>query len=426
MVVRVITLEEYLCQKNLRIAYYLSRFPRLTETFILREMSCLRETGVDVQIYSLLPPFSSFTGNQDFQRMMPYVHYSPFLFSFKLIRAQFYFLFRSPAKYINALRRVIWQTWHEPETFIKTLALFPKMVYFSKQIEEMKVDHIHAHFVWISAIAAQVAADLTGIKYTLHAHAWDIFYRNRECVRRQLDLPTAIITVSEYHRQYLASLCPHRKPEDILVVHYGLDPLEFKSRQMPVYDHKLNIISVGRLVKKKGFEYLVDACAKLAEKGYSFRCSIVGDGPLGDSLQVRIDTQGLHNQVSLLGSKSQAEVKELYRDSDIFVLACVVGQGGDRDGMPNVLLEAMAMQIPVITTPVTGNVELVYDGENGLMVPERDSQALALAIEQLINDPSLRSRLGQQGLQTILAGFDIHHSASQLAGIFKEISESCA
>jgi colanic acid/amylovoran biosynthesis glycosyltransferase len=367
----------------------------------------------------LFPPIRASTMHQQVQDMMPYVHYSPFLFSFKLILAQLHFLFRSPFKYWRALRRAIWQTSPAPADLVRMLIIFPKSVYFARQLEEMKVNHIHAHFVSMSGIAARVAADLTGIKYSLHAHAFDIFQRNQECVRRQLELALAIVTISEYHRQYLADLCPRWRPEDIHVVHCGLDPAEFTSAHVRAADQVIRIISVGSLIEKKGHEYLVDACAQLAAKGYKFRCSIVGGGPLRDALQSRIDKQNLQDRVSLLGIRNQAEVQNLYNNSDIFVLACAIARSGDRDGIPVVLMEAMAMQIPIITTSVTGIPELVWDGETGLLVPERDAQALAHAIERLINDPALRQKLGQQGRRTMLAGFDIHQTAAQMGAIFQ-------
>jgi glycosyltransferase involved in cell wall biosynthesis len=410
---------------NLRVAYYLPRFPKLFETFILREMLSLREMGLDVQVFSLMPPLRTPTMHQQVQDMLPYVHYSPFLFSFKLILAQFHFLFRTPHKYWRALQRAVWQTWPEPDTLWRVLAIFPKAVYFAKQLQELKVDHIHAHFVWLNGIAAQVAADLTGITYSLHAHAWDIFQRKRECVRRQLELATAIVTISEYHRQYLAELCPRWPARDIRVVHCGLDPAEFTAEHVPAVDEVVRVMSNGRMIEKKGFEFLIDACARLAEKGYLFHCSIIGDGPLRKTLQARIDQYNLQGCVSLLGFKSISDVQNLYNSSDIFALPCVIVKSGDRDGIPVVLMEAMAMQVPVITTPVSGNPELVCDGETGLLVPERDAQSLALAIGRLINDPSLRSRLGEQGRQTILAGFDIHQTAAQMAEIFQEIHHSC-
>lgn len=403
---------------ELKVAYILSRFPYLTETFILREMVRLRQLGLDVHVFSLLPPLPT-PVHQQAQEMMPYVHYSPFLLSANLILAQLYFLIRSPIKYIRALFMAIWQTYRERLVLLRVLLIFPKSVYFAKQMRDLKIDHIHAHFVWVNGIAAKVASDLTGITFSLHPHAFGLFMRDQECVRRQLELATGVVTVSEYHRRYIADLCPRWSLDDIKVVHYGLDPTEFTPAYVPPEDNSVRIISVGSLVEKKGHEYLIDACAQLAEKGYQFHCSIVGIGSWHSALQARIDGHHLQSRVSLLGARNQTEVKNLYHHSDIFVLACVVAQSGDRDGMPNVLLEAMAMQLPVVTTPVTGIPELVRDGETGLLVPERDVSALAQAIEQLINDKAVRHKLGQQGRQAVLAGFDIHKTAAQLGMSFQ-------
>jgi glycosyltransferase involved in cell wall biosynthesis len=408
---------------KLKVAYLLLRFPHLTETFILREMIFLRRLGLDVHVFSLIPPLPTPIMHEQVQEMMPYAHYSPFLLSARLILAQIYTLLHSPVRYVRALLRAIWQAWPEPAALMRVLVTFPKSVYFARQMQGLGIDHIHAHFAWVNGIAARIAADLIDATFSLHPHAWELFMRNQESVRRQLALANGVITVSEYNRQYIANLCPRWTPEDIQIVHYGVDPAEFTPSHVPAEDDTVRIISVGSLFEKKGHEYLVDACAQLAEKGYAFRCSIVGSGPLRSVLQARIESHGLQDRVLLLGAKTQAEIQALYCHSDIFVLACIVARHGDRDGMPNVLLEAMAMQLPVVTTPVTGIPELVHDGENGLLVPERDAQALAQAIEQLINDKELRHRLGRQGRPTILAGFDIHQTTAQLATVFQEIHE---
>lgn len=400
-----------------KVAYYLPRFPRLSETFILREILVLRRMGVDVQIFSLLPPLSSSTTHPQVQEVMPHVHYSPFLFSLRLILAQFFFLFRSPGKYLRALYHVIWMTLPEPSTLIKALLLFPKSVFFARQLQEIGALHVHAHFVWVNGISAQVAADLIGIPYSLHAHAWDIFQRKPEAVRRQILKANKIVTISNYHRQYLSKLCPERDIKDIHVVHCGLDPREFAPAHVQA-DGKTRIISVGRLLTKKGIEYLIDACALLKQKGYAFQCSIIGEGPLESALQERIEKHLLKDSVTLLGARPITEVLNAYRQSDMFVLPCIVTDFGDRDGIPVVLMEAMAMEVPVITTPVAGNPELVLEEVNGLMVPERDSQALAAAMERYINDPILHQRLGREGRNTILAEFDVHSTTKQMAEIF--------
>lgn len=404
---------------NLKVAYILSRFPRLTETFILREMYWIRQFEVDVHIFSLLNPLPT-PVHQQAEEMMPYVHYSPFFLSRALILAQFHFIFLSPLGYLRALLGAIWQTYREPLVLLRVLLLFPKSVYFARQMEELGIDHVHAHFVWVNGVAAGIASDLIGVTFSLHPHAFGLFMRDQINVRRQLEQATKIVTVSEFHRAYITDLCPGLDPDDIEIVHYGLETDRFRPSPESTDNGIPHILSVGSLVEKKGHEYLLAACALLAEKGYEFQCSIVGVGSLQESLQIRIEHYKLDDKVNLLGGKEQAEVLDLYRQSDIFALACVVARDGDRDGMPNVLIEAMAMQIPVVTTPVTGIPELVRDGESGLLVPERDVAALSQALERLIQDKHLRRELGAKGRERVLNGFDIRQTAAKLAAIFHE------
>lgn len=388
----------------------------------MREMCALREKGVDVEIFSIMSPPPTTTMHPQVQTLLPHAHYSAFFLSLKLIFAQIYFLIRSPRRYISALRRLAWQTSHELKSLVMALFLFPKSVYFAWLLKDMQVDHIHAHFVWLNAVAAQVAADLLGLPISLHAHAWDIFRRNPECVRRQIQLATCVITVSEYHRQFLTSLVQNHLL-DIRIVHYGLDPNDF-IRTNPVPNNQtVQIISVGRLVEKKGFEYLIEACKMLGDRGIPYRCRIVGEGP-DQRINAMIRETSQDGSISMDGAKNITDIIAYYQMSDIFVLPCVVAKSGDRDGMPNVLLEAMAMQLPVITTPVTGNTELIQDRLNGLLVPERDPNALADAIQRLIGDPGLRMRLGAAGRQTILTGFDIHSTAVLLLETFNTLQKS--
>ncbi|MDY0018584.1 MAG: glycosyltransferase [Anaerolineae bacterium] len=403
----------------MKVAYLLARFPKLTETFILREMLALRNLGVEVHIFSLQPPHSEPVHAQ-VQEMMPYVHYSPLFLSWKLWGAQAYFLLRSPLRYLRAFFKALWQTWREPAVLLGVLSLFPKSVYFARQMQALGIDHIHAHFLWINGVAAQVVSDLIGVTFTVHPHAFGLFMRNQADVRQQLELANGIVTIAEYHRQYILDLCPRLKAADIAIVHDGLDPAQFLPAHVPSTDGIMRITSVGSLVEKKGHKYLIAACAELVKQGIPLYCTIAGEGPLHALLQAQIERENLQGSVSLLGARTQAEIYDLYRHSDLFVLPCVVAKGGDRDGMPNVLLEAMCMEVPVISTPVTGTPELVHDEENGLLVPERDVMALTQAIRRLVGDEASRLKFGRAGRETVLQGFDIHHSAAQLAAIFQE------
>jgi glycosyltransferase involved in cell wall biosynthesis len=176
------------------------------------------------------------------------------------------------------------------------------------------------------------------------------------------------------------------------------------------------------LVEKKGFEYLIDACALLVKREVGFECQIVGDGYLREALKARIARHGLQNRVTLLGALGQAQILELYQQSHIFALPCVRAHDGDQDGLPVVLIEAMSCELPVVTTPLTGIPDLVHNGETGLLVKERDVTSLATALEKLVVDKSLRRQLGQQGRHKVLADFQIQHNAAQIAAIFRRVS----
>jgi colanic acid/amylovoran biosynthesis glycosyltransferase len=402
---------------KLKVAYMLHRFPYLTETFIMREMYWIREHGVQLHIFSLLDPKKDQPVHEQAQELMQHVRYSPFL-SWDLLRAQLHFLFRSPARYFRALARTVWQTYREPGVLARVLLLFPKSVYFARQMEELGIEHIHAHFAWLEGIAAGVARDLVGITFTINPHAFDLFQRNQDDVRKELENATKVTTISEYHRQYIAELSPKIDAADVEIIHCGLEVDLFQpapeERGRPV-----RILSIGRLIEKKGHEYLVDACALLAKRGLQFRCDIVGAGPLQGSLQERIDRHGLRDRVALLGPLDQEQILQLYRTTDIFALPAVIAASGDRDGIPVVLMEAMACELPVVTTAVTGIPELVQDGESGLIVAQRDASDLAQALERLIADPDLRPRLGKEGRRAVLEGFQVQDSAKKLASVFR-------
>ena len=407
-------------EHKLKVAYILGRFPDLTETYMMREMYWIREQEVEIHIFSLFPPKRTPVHKQA-RVLLPYSRYSPFL-SWEVIKAQLHFLQHGPGAYVRALARTIWQTYREPAVLLRALAIFPKSVYFARQMEELGIDHVHAHFVWLEGIAAGLAADLLGIRFTIHPHAFGLFGRNQRDVRSELENASQIVTISGYHRAYIAALCPRIDPDDIEVVYIGIETSRFRPASRQPSGGPIRILSVGSLVEKKGHEYLIDACALLAERGLDFQCLIVGIGPLQEALQTRIDQHDLRGRVTLLGALDQARVLELCQTSDVFALACVVARSGDRDGMPIVLIEAMACEVPIVTTSVAGIPELVHHGQTGLLVEERDASGLAEALERLILDEALRRRIGKQARQGILDGFQIQDGAAKLASIFRQVS----
>jgi len=407
--------------RPLRVAYVLHRFPHLTETFIVREMHYVRRHAIDLTIFSLLPPKRKIRSQQA-QDLVSLGRYSPF-FSWSVARSQFHFLTRRPRKYLRALGRVVRQTYREPRVLLLALGLFPKNVHFARMMDKMEIDHIHAHFVWIEGLAAGVAKDLLGITFTIHPHAFGLFSRNRRDVRHELENASHVVTISDYHRRYIADLSPRIALEDIDVVHCGIEPDRIRPNDHRIRNEPLRILSVGRAIEKKGHEYLIDACAELVRRGRAFRCDlVVGGGGRREDLQARIDRLGIGGAVTLLDSYDDDGIFRLLQETDVFALPCVVAASGDRDGIPVSLMEAMACGVPVVSTSVAGIPELVEHGTTGLLVPERDSSALAAALERLLDDEDLRSRLGAGGRAKVVEDFQVRRSAARMADIFRAVS----
>jgi colanic acid/amylovoran biosynthesis glycosyltransferase len=406
----------------LRIAYILGTFPQLTQTFVTREIFWIRSFGVEVQVFSLSRPKSPPVDEQ-VTELLPFVRYSPIL-SISVLAAQIYFLVRSPRRYLRALAKVVRFTYREPVILFRALMNFPKSVYFARQMHEFGVDHVHAHFVTLAAISASVVSELLGVTYSIHAHAVGLFQRNLQDVCRQLEDASRVITISSYHRAYIADMSHNLAADEIDVVYCSLETERFRPNPRLNGDGPVRLLSVGRLIEKKGFEYLIDACALLVNSGFEMQCRIAGAGPLQKALQARIDHHGLQGQVTLLGAVEQDHILELYQESDAFVLACVVGKDGNRDGLPVVLVEAMSCGLPVISTPVAGITDLIQPEETGVLVEQRDSVALAEAMKGLIVDENRRKQLGKRARQKVEADFQIQQNAARLATIFGHVASN--
>ena len=331
--------------KQLKVAYILHRFPHLTETFIMREVYWLRKQGVDVEIYSLLGPKHSAVHEQA-QKLLEVTHYSPFM-SWSIISANLSFLIRVPRRYLMSLCNLIYKTILDPRVFIRSVVLFPKSVLFARLIQEKKFDHIHAHFVWIGGIAAGVVSDLTKITFSIHSHAFGLFSRNQKSVKRELEHATQVVTISDFHKTYINNLCPNlRNNVEVVYCAVETDILQpFNSSRN--HSDAIQILSIGRMIEKKGFKYLIASCKQLKDHGVEFECHIIGDGKLKNELNALIEKLKLTKHVQLYGSMAQNRVFKYYEQADIFALPCVVARDGDRDGIPVVLMEAMAFGIPV-------------------------------------------------------------------------------
>lgn len=405
--------------RSIRTAYILSRFPNLSQTFIMNEMNWIRQHNKKLYIFSLFEPAPEPVHEQN-KLLLPDTFYIPTV-SWEVIKAQVHFLEHSPIRYLNALAKTIQYTYREPKLMLQALYIFPKSVFFARQAEKLDIDHIHAHFILLASVAAKIIAVLLGIPLSIQAHASGLFQRNQNAIRNQLEEASQIVTISRYHQDYITKLCPNLNLADIEVVHCGIETNLFQKTPNKIRNKPVRIISVGRLVEKKGHEYLVDACRILVDRGLTLHCMIAGNGPDKKVLQNLIEQHELKDQVTLLGALNQSQIVELCQTSDIFTLACVTAKDGNQDGVPVSLMEAMSCELPVVTTAIAGIPDLVKDRETGFLVRERDSYHLADTLELLIKDEVLCKQLGENGRQKVVEDFEVQNNVVKLSNIFQRV-----
>jgi len=279
----------------------------------------------------------------------------------------------------------------------------------------MKLAHLHAHFAYIPTDVARMMARLLGVGFSFSAHAWDIYARRIPDSRRKFREAAFITTCTNHGRNHILNTYHQAPPDKIVTVRHGVFPAAFQ----PSRPAEPLILAVGRLEEKKGFCTLLEACRRLAEHEVQFRCVLAGEGRQRARLEELITGYALQDRVVLLGERVLTELMDLYARATLFVLPCIVTPEGDRDGLPNVLIEAMAMSVPVVATPVSAIPEIVSHGENGFLVPPHDAEALADRMEQLLGAPSLRERMGAAGRARVLEAFDISKNIEKLVELFE-------
>lgn len=408
-------------EKPLKIAYLLETFPLLSETFVLHEILELKKQGLDIAIFSLFKP----TENVIHEEARELAKETRYLASFRPLRellkkvclylyAHFYFIVHNPLKYVNTF----WFIYKVGKR--KVFLRFGAAPYCAFMFRHLKVDHIHAHFAHIASEYAMLASMLSGIPYSFTIHAYDIFQKFR-LIEEKIQNAKFAIAISDYNKKFIKGRCPSVNENKIYVVHCGATIQNTATSRAHEENRRGNflILSVGRLVEKKGFKYLLDACNSLAEKNISnFLCKIVGHGPLKRELEELSQNLGSGEKIQFLGPLPSDKVFSLLQEADLAALPCTVGNDGDMDGIPVYLMEAMALEKPVISTHISGIPELVKDGA-GILVPPRDSEALAEAIERIYHmDLNARLKMGQKGRGIVEKEFNIEKESMKIKDLF--------
>jgi colanic acid/amylovoran biosynthesis glycosyltransferase len=401
-----------------RIAYVMSRFPKLTETFILFELLAVREAGATVELYPLLRERTTVM-HPEARPLVAEARYLPFL-SWPILKSQAWYLAHRPRRYLRTLATVLSGTWRSPNYFFGTLGIYPKVAHAARRMRAEGIEHVHCHFANHPAMAGFIVRHLAGIPYSFTAHGSDLHVDHTFLWPKVRDA-AFVVAISEDNRREILGVCPgDASSAKVVVLHCGVDTDRFhppagqEEAAARRASAPLRLICIGTLHEVKGQTVLLDACARLARRGIAFRCTFVGEGPDAAALSAKVARLGLEDSVELVGRRTRDEVIELLAASDILVAPSVPTSGGKREGIPVVLMEAMATGVPVVASALSGIPELVEDERSGLLVPPGDPDALADALARLAGDPELLGSLGMAGRARILEAFDIRRIARSL------------
>jgi len=391
-------------------------WPKLSETFILEEVLGLERKGLALRLYALDAPTDAIAHDAVARVRSPLQRVPPASERRELLARHASVAAAAPVAYLRALAQALRRGsggWRD----------FLRAGWLAAQLRSDGVAHLHAHFINGPADIGQLAACMAGIPFSISAHAKDIYLSRPADLRRRLGAACFTVTCTEANRATLAAVAPRA---DVRLMYHGVDRDVFHParRTNPQEQDAPLIVAVGRLRAKKGLDTLLEACRLLRERGQPVRCEIVGYGEEHAALAARIESAGLAGHVHLAGKLPRDQVLERYARASVFVQPSRIAADGDRDGIPNVLLEAMAMGLPVVATRVSGIPELVRDGVNGLLVEPDAPLALADAIERLLREPWLAASFGQAARARVAEAFDNDANLGTLVHLL-ESSHGC-
>ena len=397
------------------VGYLTKRFPRLSETFILDEILGLEDCGVHLQVYALAHPGEDIV-QPDSLRVRGEVTYlhgtggwaSAWASTRASAAAQARFFGAAPGRYLRVLAGAF-----RERPGVATLKHFLEAVHLADRTRRDHVRHLHAAFAHSPAAVARLVHQLTGLPYSFSAHAKDLYLSDPAALARRVAGAEFVLVCSAAAAQDLAAIAGPDAWKVRLAPH-GVDTARFRppasgwgpATTGGVETAPLRLLAVGRLVDKKGYPILLDALAQARADGHRIELDVIGGGPQLRALDARATALGLAGSVRFHGARTHQEVAAAYLQADAFVQASVVLPDGDRDGIPNSLLEAMATGLPAVATTVGGIPEVVIHGQSGLLAPPGDAAALADLLAMLAVDRDLRRRLGRQARARVVERFD--------------------
>ena len=430
----------------MKLAYVVSRFPKPTETFILSELEALRARDVRVEVFSLLnrqhvatrggsslrqkckdflrPPEAEVPRHEDAARWQSRAHYSALLTT-EVVLAQFWFMLRHPVRYARSLVSLVARNWGSLRYLLGGLILFPRIVLIARQMERMRVTHIHAHFANNPAAAAFIIHRLTGLPYSFTAHGSDL-HRDQHMLKQKIRDAAFVACISDFNREWALRHTDRAFTPKIEVVHCGVDTERFS----PVYAPQPSgdvpkILQIGTLHEVKGQSILLEACALLAKQDVHVECHFVGDGPDREMLEELADHFDIRANVFFHGYCTPREVRAHLSQCDMLACPSVESSDGRREGIPVVLMEAMASGVPVIASSLSGIPELVDNETEGLLFQPGHSRELASGIRFMLENPETAQAFAAAAREKVVAEFDRDTNIEALIDLFERRSAVC-
>ena len=415
----------------MRLGYLYSRYPVISQTFCDAEMLALERRGLELTIGSVYPPLTSLR-HEHISWLRAPIHYAPPQEILRISEKNAKIAGRWPRDLVEQHERR-----YGPDAKAEQRAR--NGLYFADFFVRKEVDHVHVHFANRAAHTALFLKQISGIPFSVTAHGQDFMkdLGSDDLLREICAAAEFVAAETDYSRELLCERCPDSAGK----IHRVYNGIDLKRFPMPNYEMAHSghgdqaagapypvprIISVGRLVAFKGFEHLIDACAELMRRGFDFVCDILGDGPLRETLQTKINSLNLSSRVTLRGSLSQRAILEKIQAADIFALASVIDAQGASDVFPTVILEAMASARAVVSTRLAGIPELMVDGETGVLFSPGDTAALTNALQRLLCDRNSRLRYGRAGRARIEQHFQIEDTVAPLLKLFERTSAGSA
>ncbi len=394
----------------LRLAYLVSQFPETHESFIVREIHAVTsQADIDLTIFSLKHCRDRFIQDEA----------KPFLertrYPSVATSARGFGTVVTTAGGRRCVRDVIEAYGTKPRALLKAVGTLVRAAGILPALRALGTQHVHAHWATMPALAAYFLRQAAGVRYSITAHAWDI-YADSTMLRQKVRAAEFLVTCTRTNGEHLRSIAGSENR--IVVAYHGLD---FAHVPSPRFERsgRFSILAVGRLVEQKGFSHLLKACSLLASKGRSFECRIIGDGPLRRTLQRELSSYGLDAAVTLNGSVRLSEVFDAYGRASAFCAPSVVAADGDRDGIPNVIIEAMSQGLPVVASQVSGIPEIVRHAVTGWLVPPSDPFSLALALEKVATGGAQVRSCAEAAYQLVRTEFDAQRNSRVLVELFR-------